>query len=79
MQANAGSPGSSLLSDALSRQPSLILFSLGLIMRKILASFMLMIGVLFARADSCWTPSTIGFASDNGDIALRIEYGWPGS
>jgi hypothetical protein len=45
-------------------------------MKKLVALFLL-IGAPFARPDSCVTPSTIGFASDNGDIALRIEYGWP--
>jgi hypothetical protein len=46
-------------------------------MGKLTAILLLMISVSVARADSCVLPSTIGFASDNGDIAVRIEYGWP--
>ena len=45
-------------------------------MRKLIA-ILLLIGAPSVRPDSCVTPSTLGFASDNGDIALRIQYGWP--
>lgn len=45
-------------------------------MRRLLAIFLL-IGVPTVRPDSCVTPSTIGFASDNGDSVVRIQYGWP--
>jgi hypothetical protein len=46
-------------------------------MRKLSATFFLMVGVSFARADTCALPSTIGFSSEDGNIAVRIELGRP--
>ena len=46
-------------------------------MRKLPATLLLMIAASFARADTCAVPSTIGFSSDDGNIAVRIELGRP--
>jgi hypothetical protein len=45
-------------------------------MRKLFGLFLLT-SASFARADTCAMPSTIGFSSDNGEVAVRIEVGWP--
>ena len=45
-------------------------------MRTLFALFLLT-GVSFARGDTCALPSTTGFTSNDGNIAVRIEFGRP--
>jgi hypothetical protein len=45
-------------------------------MRTLVAIFLL-VGAPFARPDSCVLPSTIGIISDDGSIAVRIEFARP--